>query len=39
MSTTIIAKPLTKAEFAPYGTVIEPYGADEQTPENRQLSY
>jgi len=34
MSTTIIAKPLTKAEFAPYGTVIEPYGKDEATPEN-----
>jgi ureidoglycolate lyase len=34
MSTTIIAKPLTKAEFAPYGTVIEPYGDDETTPEN-----
>lgn len=34
MSTTIIAKPLTKAEFAPYGKVIEPYDKDEETPEN-----
>ena len=32
MSTTIIAKPLTKAEFAPYGKVIEPYDKDEETP-------
>lgn len=34
MTTTIVAKPLTKAEFAPYGTVIEPYGEDEATPDN-----
>lgn len=34
MTTTIIAKPLIKAEFAPYGTVIEPYGEDEVTPDN-----
>ena len=34
MTTTIIARPLTKAEFAPYGTVIEPYDKEEQTSEN-----
>lgn len=34
MSTTIIAKPLTKVGFAPYGTVIEPYDEAQQTPEN-----
>ncbi|MCG3882995.1 ureidoglycolate lyase [Psychrobacter sp. Ps3] len=34
MSTTIVAKPLTKAEFAPYGTVIEPYDDEQQTPDN-----
>ncbi len=34
MKTTLIAKPLTKADFAPYGTVIEPYDKEDQTPEN-----
>lgn len=34
MSTTIIAKPLTKAAFAPFGTVIEPYEQQQQTSEN-----
>lgn len=34
MSRTIIAKPLTKAEFAPFGTVIEPYDKKEQTADN-----
>ncbi|WP_367651946.1 ureidoglycolate lyase, partial [Psychrobacter sp.] len=34
MKTTIVAKPLTKADFAPYGKVIEPYDKDEQTSEN-----
>ena len=34
MKTTIVARPLTKAEFAPYGTVIEPYDKEAQTPEN-----
>ncbi|MGP4713353.1 ureidoglycolate lyase [Psychrobacter sp. DM8] len=34
MSTTIVAKPLTKVEFAPFGTVIEPYDAQQQTPDN-----
>ena len=34
MTTTITAKPLTKAEFAPYGTVIESYGEDEATEDN-----
>ena len=34
MKTTIIAKPLTKAAFAPYGSVIEPYDDQEKCPEN-----
>lgn len=31
MSTTLIAKPLVKADFAPYGSVIEPYAKEEET--------
>ncbi|WP_265090229.1 ureidoglycolate lyase [Psychrobacter frigidicola] len=34
MSTTLIARPLVKADFAPYGSVVEPYGKDDETPEN-----
>ena len=34
MSTTIVTKPLTKADFAPYGTVIEPYDKEKQTSDN-----
>lgn len=34
MSTKLIAKPLIKADFAPYGAVIEPYAKNEETPEN-----
>ncbi|MGM8886982.1 ureidoglycolate lyase, partial [Psychrobacter sp. 1U2] len=34
MKTTIIAQPLTKAAFKPYGSVIEPYSDEEKTPEN-----
>lgn len=34
MTTTIIAKPLTKAEFVLFGTVIEPYDEAQQTLEN-----
>lgn len=34
MTTTLIAKPLTKAAFAPYGSVIEPYDDHEKCPEN-----
>ena len=34
MKTTIIAQPLTKAAFAPYGSVIEPYDDEEKCPEN-----
>ncbi|OLF39162.1 MULTISPECIES: ureidoglycolate lyase [unclassified Psychrobacter] len=34
MSTTIVTKPLTKADFAPYGKVIEPYDKEEQTSDN-----
>ena len=34
MSTTIVARPLSKAEFAPFGTVIEPYDKEQKTPEN-----
>ena len=34
MKTTITAKPLTKAAFAPYGSVIEPYDDQEKCSEN-----
>ncbi|KRG36616.1 ureidoglycolate lyase [Psychrobacter sp. P11G3] len=34
MSVTLTAKPLTKANFAPYGSVIERYSIDEQTADN-----
>lgn len=34
MTTTLIAKPLTKAAFAPFGTVIEPYDDDAKTDKN-----
>ncbi len=34
MTVTLTAKPLTKAGFAPYGSVIERYSADEQTSDN-----
>ena len=34
MSVTLTAIPLTKANFAPYGSVIERYSIDEQTADN-----
>ena len=34
MSVTLTAKPLTKANFAPYGSVIERYSDNEQTADN-----
>ena len=34
MSVTLTAIPLTKAKFAPYGSVIERYNIDEQTADN-----
>lgn len=34
MSVTLTAIPLTKANFAPYGSVIERYSDDEQTADN-----
>lgn len=33
MINKLIARPLIKADFAPYGTVIEPYSKEEETPE------
>lgn len=34
MTITLTAQPLTKANFAPFGAVIEPYDAAEQTDDN-----
>lgn len=34
MSTTLIAQPLTRESFAPFGSVIEPYEVTEQTEKN-----
>lgn len=34
MTVMLTAKPLTKANFAPYGSIIERYHADEQTADN-----
>lgn len=35
MPTTLVAKPLIKADFAPFGDVIELYSSSEATPQNR----
>lgn len=35
ITTTLTAKPLTKADFAPFGDVIELYKDNEATPQNR----
>ena len=34
MSVILTAQPLTKADFAPYGSVIERYSEEEQTADN-----